>query len=75
MTAALENLLAQLKQLSLEELLTLQERVTGEMRRKTRPESEPLTEAENDTRPLSQRLKMLKVDGWPADATYRREDI
>ena len=73
-TANLERLVSQLKELSLEELLTLQERIIGEMRSKTHPETVSQT-ADAYNRSLSEKLKMLNMDHWPSNATYRREEL
>jgi hypothetical protein len=73
MTAALDKLVDQLKQLSLDELLTLQERIIGEVRSKTHPETTPLTDPGTETNALG--LKVWKWENWPADSTFRREDI
>ncbi len=73
MSTRLEHVLNEIKELSFDELLMLQERIIGEVRSKTHPAVAPTAETENH--PLSQKLKMLKMDGWPADTTFRREDI
>ncbi len=71
MTADLDKLVSQLKQLSLEELLTLQERIIGEVRNKTHLETSNATG--NEVNPLG--LKVWNWINWPADATYRREEL
>ncbi len=71
MTAQLDKLLNELKQLSLEELLTLQERIIGEVRSKTH--LEPSIAAGNEGNALG--LKVWQWSNWPADATYRREEL
>jgi hypothetical protein len=68
MSAELEIVLDKLEQLSLDELLFLQERIIGQVRRRTFTKATPMNEETAD-------FPVIDIGPWPADLSLHREDM
>lgn len=72
MSADLSAVLTKLDELTFEELLTLQEQLTRQLRVKA--PMVPTRPALKIQKPPLE-LKVMSWDNWPPDATFRREEI